>query len=113
MEEGEGELEDGEIREGDENGEEEADDGRVKTVFDDASRFNVKVSPASRENGHGAEIGKCSILCTRNGPFSSILPNPSSCPKHLRQHRQPLKSQMVSPDLDLLHVRVHEDHRQG
>ncbi len=39
-------LEDGEIREEDENQieeEEEEDDGRVKTVFDDANRFNVKV----------------------------------------------------------------------
>jgi len=34
-----GELEDGEIRE-----EDEEDDGRVKTVFDDAGRYNVKVS---------------------------------------------------------------------
>lgn len=32
-------LEDGEIRE-----DAEEDDGRVKTVFDDAARFNVKVS---------------------------------------------------------------------
>lgn len=40
-EEDEGEdLEDGEIREDDE----EEDDGKVKTVFDDAERFNVKVS---------------------------------------------------------------------
>jgi translation initiation factor 4E len=34
-------LEDGEIRE-------EADDGKVKTVFDDASKFNVKVRTRSR-----------------------------------------------------------------
>lgn len=35
-------LEDGEIRE-----EDEEDDGSAKTVFDDARRFNVKVSHAS------------------------------------------------------------------
>jgi hypothetical protein len=34
-------LEDGEIKDDEE---EEEDDGRVKTVFDDARRFNVKVS---------------------------------------------------------------------
>ena len=40
----EGEYEDGEIREDDEDDEgEDVDDGRVKTVFDDANRFNVKV----------------------------------------------------------------------
>ena len=38
----EGELEDGEIRE-------EDDDGSVKTVFDDAKRFNVKVRPRPRD----------------------------------------------------------------
>lgn len=37
-------LEDGEIKEGGDDEEDEAeDDGRVKTVFDDARRFNVKV----------------------------------------------------------------------
>ena len=35
-------LEDGEIRE-----EDEEDDGRVKTVFDSAKKFNVKVGPCS------------------------------------------------------------------
>ncbi len=37
----EDDLEDGEIREEDEDAEE--DDGKVKTVFDSAKRFNVKV----------------------------------------------------------------------
>lgn len=37
-----GELEEGEIAEGD--AENKEDDGKVKTVFDDAANFNVKVS---------------------------------------------------------------------
>lgn len=41
-----GELEDGEIRE-----DEEEDDGRVKTVFDDADKFNVKVGHSSPGSG--------------------------------------------------------------
>ena len=40
--ESEGDLEDGEIRESDEE-----DDGRVKTVFDSQFKFNVKASPLS------------------------------------------------------------------
>lgn len=36
-------LEDGEIRDEDSRTDEEEDDGRVKTVFDDSRRFNVKV----------------------------------------------------------------------
>jgi hypothetical protein len=39
----ESELEDGEIRDS-EDGDAEEDDGKVKTVFDDAKKFNVKVS---------------------------------------------------------------------
>ncbi|WRT70841.1 uncharacterized protein IL334_007840 [Kwoniella shivajii] len=38
----EDDLEDGEIRDNDDQDEEHEDDGKVKTVFDDASRFNVK-----------------------------------------------------------------------
>lgn len=45
-----GELEDGEIRE-----DEEEDDGRVKTVFDDADKFNVKVGSGRSEMGFADE----------------------------------------------------------
>lgn len=44
-------LEDGEIRDEDDQEDEEEDDGRVKTVFDDARRYNVKVSLLS-QRGH-------------------------------------------------------------
>jgi hypothetical protein len=69
-------LEDGEIVE-----EEEEDDGRVKTVFDSASKFNVKVSFGSRLDGVGdrcaeGDLGRCEmrrvtrhLLCGIAGPF--------------------------------------------
>lgn len=50
-------LEDGEIRE-----EEEEDDGRVKTVFDDPARFNVKVNLVSFHLHLGASYSKWVFL---------------------------------------------------
>jgi translation initiation factor 4E len=47
------ELEDGEIRDGDNDAEDEEDNGRVKTVFDDARKFNVKVRRAFGKHIHG------------------------------------------------------------
>lgn len=46
-------LEDGEIRDGADEDAEAEDDGSVKTVFDDARRFNVKVSAMGVGSGSG------------------------------------------------------------
>ena len=105
------ELEDGEIREAHENGngglsDVEEDDGRVKTVFDDANRFNVKVgwesNPRTRCRYQEAATGIAyaygrflSIRCSPNGPCSSIPPSPNSSRKRLH-YPQPLKSRRVS-----------------
>jgi hypothetical protein len=80
----EGELEDGEIKE------DEEDDGTVKTVFDNADKFNVKVSLrciCAVVATHSTDI---SIHCTPTGPCTlirqpqSIFQKPLQLPQPLR-----------------------------
>ena len=64
------ELEEGEIQE---------DDESVRTVFDDAKKFNVKVSPT-------LDATDSSTPCTLNGPSFSTRPTPRICQRHRPLH---------------------------
>lgn len=87
-------LEDGEIREDEE---EEVDDGKPKTVFDSAKKFNLKVGPCYQQSVYVRNANVGSTPCTRVGHYTLILLRARCSQRHRALHLLLLKSLTVSP----------------
>lgn len=98
-------LEDGEIRE-DEDEDDEVDDGQPKTVFQSAKKFNLKVcAPLRSKQAVRYLLIECSTPCSLVGRYT-LIPRKAKCyQRHLAQHLLHPRLLMVSP-LDRISWRI-------
>lgn len=94
-------LEDGEIRDDDDDDDEdEVDDGKPKTVFDSAKKFNLKVSdeprPVTGNEGKKDQTDRNSTLCSPAGRCTLTLRRARCCPRRRAQHPPRRRSPTVS-----------------